>query len=109
MKLPVFGKSVQQLPPVGTGWSIPGPSGENRAQKQGHDVPGSVNPDEAKIFEEAAQPGVFKTRIRTKWYRVNVTVHASGLLAEVFRKVMEVRISTAWLPRQYRNPNSWVH
>ena len=75
-------------------WSIPSPGDGERGRRKGQDATGSVNPDEAKNSEEAAQPGVFKTRIRTKWYRVNVTVHASGLLAEVFRKAKEVRIST---------------
>jgi site-specific DNA recombinase len=69
-------------------WSLPGPGGENREQKHGQDAAGNVNPDEAKPFAEADQPGVFKTRIRTKWYRVNVTIHASRVMAEVFGKAM---------------------
>jgi hypothetical protein len=69
-------------------WSIPSPDGENRERKQGQATEGGVNPDEAKPFAEADQPGVFKTRIRTKWYRVNVTIHASRVMAEVFGKAM---------------------
>ena len=31
----------------------------------------------------ACQPGVFKARIRTKWYRVNITLYAMDLLSRV--------------------------
>lgn len=101
-----FGEVIKNLPPDDQKeliqlvvkdikvWSIPSPSGQEPEQKQGRFAQGSVNPDEAKTSGETAQPGVFKTRIRTKWYRVNVTIHASGLLTEIFKKAPEVRIST---------------
>ena len=46
--------------------------------------------------------GVFKTKIRTKWYLVNMSLYASGLFARVSQEGKQVRILTELAPRVER-------
>jgi site-specific DNA recombinase len=53
----------------------------------GKDEPSGVNQSKSTSTGEKLNRAIFETKIRTKWYRVNLGLYGSGLFSEVLNKV----------------------